>query len=362
MRPALDAVEAARPGSARSGRKLWRCRSRRGVSDVVATILLLALTVTLFSAIFAFVTSFPPPPAQNVNQFQASLLLSANGGYATGVAITHLAGPSVPLSALFYFKSAVHPGLCPFAGSATAAQGGISSGAWSLGQVWSLNFTSFCGPLTMDQLPDNITVYVVSQANLIFSVVLPGQQISTPPAITSTWVSPSPVIRGFPFVVHATIVGAVESNSVYANLAAVAGLPSSPVRMVWYQGQWTYNVSAPGATSTGTYYGFINATGVNGQTASAPLTLTVTTASVGLTVSISAVPTSGGEPLKVAFAANVSGAYGSITFAWVFGDGNTSTSSHPTNWYNRTGTYLVSLTVTDSGGNQGTATATIRVS
>jgi len=39
------------------------------VSDVVATILLLALTVTLFASIFAFVTSFPSPPAQNSNQF-----------------------------------------------------------------------------------------------------------------------------------------------------------------------------------------------------------------------------------------------------------------------------------------------------
>ena len=88
-------------------------RRRRGVSDVIATILLLALTVTLFGAIFAFVTSFPSPPAQSNNQFQASLFYPSNGSasWIAGVRIVHLAGPATPGSALIYLHSANQPAL-----------------------------------------------------------------------------------------------------------------------------------------------------------------------------------------------------------------------------------------------------------
>lgn len=341
-------------------RRKWR-RSRRGVSEVVATILLLALTVTLFSAIFAFVTSFPSPPAQNSNQFQANLLLSSNGAYVTGLNITHLAGPIVPTNALVYLKSAVNPSSCPFGGPASISQGGIKGSTWSLGQTWSLNFTTFCGSSALDRLPDNITVIIVSQANLIFSVVLPGQQIVTSPAITSAWVTPSPVSKGSPFTISATIYGAVNPNSVYANLASVPGLPTTPVKMTLSQGTWSYNIPAPGATKTGNYLVFINASGAGGSTTTASVLVPVTSAGGGLFVTISASPTSGVFPLSVSFGATVSGANGSIAYQWSFGNGNFSTAAAPSNTYGTIGTYLVSLVVTDTARNQASATTTITV-
>jgi PKD repeat protein len=59
---------------------------------------------------------------------------------------------------------------------------------------------------------------------------------------------------------------------------------------------------------------------------------------------------------EVAFADASSGAAAVTGWAWDFGDGTTSTEQNPTHKYASTGTYQVSLTVTDADG--GTATAT----
>jgi PKD repeat protein len=70
---------------------------------------------------------------------------------------------------------------------------------------------------------------------------------------------------------------------------------------------------------------------------------------------VSATPTSGRLPLKVAF---TDASTGSITtWAWDFGDGSTSTLRQPSHTYTTPGTYTVKLTVTGTGGSN-TATKT----
>ncbi len=339
---------------------ICRRRSRRGVSDVVATILLLALTVTLFASIFAFVTSFPSPPPQNANEFQASLVLAPGGTAVSGINITHLTGPAVSSTGLIYLKSAAYPNSCPFSTSMTVGSG-ISTSSWNLGQTWSRTFTSICGTPTTDPLPDNITVYVVSGSQLLYSVVLPGQSIITPPVITSTWVSSNPVAQGAPFSVYATITGGVKPNSVYANLATVPGLPSNPVKMVLYHGQWTYNATS-GAAGPGTLTGFVNASGSAGQTTAAAVTIRVTGPTGQLYVSITAQPTSGVYPLAVSFATTQSGGTGPFTYSWNFGDGGTSTLQNPSHTYTTSGTFLATLSVTDSKANVASSSVSITVS
>ena len=78
-------------------------------------------------------------------------------------------------------------------------------------------------------------------------------------------------------------------------------------------------------------------------------------------VSISATPTSGNSPLFVAFSSTATDADGYIaSYAWNFGDGNSSTISNPTNTYQAAGSYTARLTVTDNAG--ATATTTVQIS
>jgi hypothetical protein len=251
------------------------------VSDVVATILLLALTVTLFSAIFAFVTSFPAPPPQNSNQFTASLILSSGGANIIGLNITHLAGPQVPLNGQIFVHSSKEPNQCPFTGSLTVGSGlPAKSSAWNLGQVWTKYFTSWAtGCSYSDPVPDNITVYIVSSSVLIYTVILPGQQIIAPPTILATWTNPGSPTQGKAFQVLATISGPLGSHKAYVNLAGVPGQSASTVKM-WFNAtssDWQFNVTAGNTTSTaaGTYYGFVNVTGTNGAIATASVTVTI---------------------------------------------------------------------------------------
>jgi PKD repeat protein len=52
-------------------------------------------------------------------------------------------------------------------------------------------------------------------------------------------------------------------------------------------------------------------------------------------------------PLTVTFTNTTEGLSGAATYLWRFGDGTTSTTTHPTHTYTQTGLYTVSLQVTD---------------
>ena len=237
----------------------------------MATILLLAMTVVLFASIFAWVTTFPPPPPQNNNQFQASLRYTANQTYINGIQILHLAGPSVPGTGSVFLASSTQPTAPEFANPYSISSGLGGGKSWNLGQVWNLTF-----PLTeMPRAGGNITIYVVSSYQLLFSVILPGTTTAPPPTITSTSVSPATPTIGTIYTVYATISGNFASNSVYVNLAAVPGGPSTPQEMsLNSQGFWTYTVPS-GATANGTFYGFVNASNSAGGQSTGIVVITI---------------------------------------------------------------------------------------
>jgi flagellin-like protein len=258
----------------------WRTR-RRGVAEVVATIILLALTVVLFSAIFAFVTSFPSPPSQSNNQFQASLTYVTASGKTSvnSLNIVHLAGPAVISSALVYIKSAANPGGAAFASPYSLSAGGITSTTWNLGQTWTYQFPAAVRP----SLPDNFTIYIVSSDAVLFSVILPGQSFAFPPTFVATAVSPALPSVGAVFNITATLTGSVLSYSVYANLRGIWGFnvsADSSIKMKYSSTAGVYYLlvtSSYGATTIGgTYYAFLNATAPSGATALASVAVQVT--------------------------------------------------------------------------------------
>jgi hypothetical protein len=73
-------------------------------------------------------------------------------------------------------------------------------------------------------------------------------------------------------------------------------------------------------------------------------------------------PASGNVPLSVNFTSQASGGTGSFSFAWAFGDGQTSTLPSPTHVYSATGNYNAVVTIVDSLGTTVSASAALVVS
>jgi len=80
-----------------------------------------------------------------------------------------------------------------------------------------------------------------------------------------------------------------------------------------------------------------------------------------LQVSVSANPNNGQSPIAVTFTSTVTGGIPPYTYAWTFGDGGTSTDANPAYTYRSSGTYTVTLVVTDSMSTQKSSTATVTV-
>lgn len=70
--------------------------------------------------------------------------------------------------------------------------------------------------------------------------------------------------------------------------------------------------------------------------------------SAALAAFASASPASGGAPLAVNFTGSASGGTAPYTYAWDFGDGTSSTEQNPPHTYSASGSYPVTLTVTDA--------------
>ncbi len=258
--------------------------------------MILGLTVTLFASIFIFVGSFPQPPAQNVNQFQASLVYGSSNTKIDGVSIKHLTGPSVPGTDHVYLESAttttnwqfsISGGVPVYWGLTTNS----SSQSWSFGQYWN---TTFSKPITT---PDNITILIASTQQLLFSTVVPGATLTTPPAFLSAGTVPSTLTTSESFEIYASIGGTTTGLAVKVNLAGIPGL-SGNVSMTYQSstGLYVYTASA-GASTKGTWYAVLYAQNSAGQLSSESVSVVVSsgstsTGSVSVSVGMSPPPPS----------------------------------------------------------------------
>lgn len=255
------------------------------MSDVVATILILALTVTLFASIFAFVGSFPSPPPQNVSQFQARLSYNA-GGSILGLSIEHLAGPSVSMGDHVFLESDRQVHLWQFTISGGipvywGLPGNSTSSSWNFGQNWT---TTFASPIPT---PDNITVYLSSNTQLLFTAVLPGVTVTTPPSIVNAGlcVTSCPgthtttVGLGDTFGIWAQLGGTLSGVTATVNLAGVPGIGGNH-SLTLSNGLYLYNTGG-GPTSAGTWFAVIYVENSLGQLASTSVPIIVSSSGGG---------------------------------------------------------------------------------
>ena len=81
-----------------------------------------------------------------------------------------------------------------------------------------------------------------------------------------------------------------------------------------------------------------------------------------LLASASVSPRSGTVPLPVQFTGSASGGVSPYSYSWTFGDGSSSNQQNPSYIYSTTGTYMATLTVTDTMGNVAQSIAFLTIS
>ena len=118
-------------------------------------------------------------------------------------------------------------------------------------------------------------------------------------------------------------------------------------------------------TSAGSYLAKLTVDDGQGNTDEETVTITVSGGTNGApTASLVALPITGTAPLQVSFDGSSSSDPDGdpLTYAWDFGDGNSSTASSTTHTYTSAGSFVASLTVDDGQGNTDVENVTITVS
>jgi flagellin-like protein len=256
-----------------------RPRGRRGVSEVVATILLLAMTITLFASIFLFTTHTPSAQPQALTQFSTSLSYGGSGGLQIeSISITHLAGkvisaPSVAEAAI-YVRSHNHPTAIPNPFSVPAGLSG--SKLWGFGQTWTVSLASY--GLTA---PDNLSVSIVAGDLVQYQTTQFADVPSVGPYFSSAQVSPASVAPSTSVTLNISgyaVFASTSGDSVKVNLTEFGGSGSVALTGHGASGlyYYVYSVKSPNPASATVYYFFLTATDANGLKSMFAVPVTVT--------------------------------------------------------------------------------------
>jgi flagellin-like protein len=226
-----------------------------GVSEVVGTILILAMTVVLFSTIILWVSTIPTPTAQTRVDIQASLnpryILQGGNQVEQGdwINMTHQGGESMTsLATVLYISdqklsgalttAVVH--LAPFRIFNASVAYGMVDGpgqGWSVGQ----RFTYFSSSLSSS---DTVTVTIVdlTRSLVLWSSQLTAPAGSRPPIFLNTYAArnnvgtPLDVQTNSGFYIFAQVMdpdGDLNPNSVFATITYYYGTGScaNPLKM-----------------------------------------------------------------------------------------------------------------------------------
>lgn len=240
-------------------------RKDAGVSEIVGDILILGITVVLFTSIFFFVNAIPTPNAQTYADFQASVSQPVTNGLTTQelLNITHLGGQTLnsgTTSVVIEVNQTVS--VYPLqAGNFVGSTGSLSpwtATRWSTNQVWSVNETDISTGSVV-----SVTIINTASNYVVWSTVLTGKSSILLPFIQNAYASPSPVSPGKNVTIYAVVLG----NAKYVN-ASVSFLNSvkGSLQLAYSGGFYTGVVQTSANLTSGQFYPVqIQATTSKGQ-------------------------------------------------------------------------------------------------
>ncbi len=191
-------------------------KSRSGVSEIIGNLLILAITVSLFTGVLFFVTNMPAPQDQTLSDFSAETGVSGSDFYMN---ITHKGGQTLTQDStnIYLFKNDV-----PTTLNISSSNPSIGLD-WKIGEVWRYDMTGYTTSMTVRlMIVDKITNSIVWQATLAGNKT----DQNTPPIIGNRGFTPSPVYDKDLVYIYATITD-LENNlrAVWVNASAL-GLSS----------------------------------------------------------------------------------------------------------------------------------------
>ncbi|MFP3318410.1 MAG: type IV pilin [Thermoplasmata archaeon] len=199
-------------------------KREKGVSEVIGTLLILTITVVLFSSVFYYVATMPPPQSRVYASFQASYFID-NEGFAN-ITIKNVGGESLNAAStniIFVFTNntgtftAIHP-LTDFVLQ-------LKSTTWNVGS--SIVYNSSIDKVHVTYL-SGITLYIIDKNSnsLVWQEVLSGQLPGL--YISGLSYSPNPIPSGTSYLTTFTayVIYNLNTNQipkVYLDLSSVKG-------------------------------------------------------------------------------------------------------------------------------------------
>lgn len=201
--------------------------SRKGVSEIIANILILGITVTLFSSIMWFVASMPAPHQNGYADFSADPVTYSSNYKTAYINVTHKGGQEL---------QNYSTGIYLFVNESLYKSLRISNSTTSIGPVWSTGETwryalSFPAGKNASKARISIIISDTNKNTELYNAILAGGSIagSSAPIIGARGTTPSPTYAGTQCYFYATVYdpdGDLNKNSVYLNASSI-GLGSS---------------------------------------------------------------------------------------------------------------------------------------
>jgi len=268
----------------------------------------------------------------NPGNYTVNLTAIGPGGTNTFSRTNFIVVTNPPPPVLADFTGAPTSGVAPLIVTFTNLSTGANSYSWGFGDG---NNSTVSNPNNTYTNPGNYTVNLTaigpggtntfSRTNFIVVTNSP------PPVVVDFTGAPTSGVA--PLIVSFTNFSTGASSYSWDFGDGNGSAVSNPNNTYTNPGNYTVNLTAIGSGGTNTF--------------SRTNFIVVTNPPPPVVVDFTGAPTSGVTPLIVSFT-NLS--TGASSYSWEFGDGNTSTDTHPGNMYTNPGSYTVSLTAIGAGG------------
>jgi len=187
---------------------------RHGVSEVVGNLLILAITVTLFSSIMYFVTSMPAPNEEVYADFSSNLSVDEDTGVAT-ITVTHSGGQILKdyRTGIYLFVDGT-PNTLTFSNSTNEI-----GEEWETGEIFTYSLSGVTADTSL-----SIMIVDIEANSLVWDSILRGHQTSYAPIIGQRGTNRTQLYSGDSFYFEVTVTdmdGDLNTSSVHMNASAL---------------------------------------------------------------------------------------------------------------------------------------------